>query len=91
MYFFSLHVSVHGILHRHLRQCITIFFSVDGNCTKPVQQFVDPGMFEPFMQLVLKENEGVRQSMADNLSRLFSHVKIFHANGKQKSNAPNNL
>ena len=67
------------------------FFSVDGNCTKPVQQFVDPGMFEPFMQLVLKENEAVRQAMADHLSRLFSHVKIFHANGKLKSNAPNNL
>mgnify|MGYP001800213975 CR=1 FL=1 len=67
------------------------FFSVDGNCTKPVQQFVDPGMFEPFMQLVLKENEAVRQSMADNLSRLFSHVKIFHANGKLKSKAPNNF
>ena len=70
----------------------SFFFSVeDGNCTKPVQQFVDPGMFEPFMQLVLKENEAVRQSMADNLSRLFSHVKIFHANGKRKSKAPNNL
>lgn len=50
--------------------------------TKAASPCVDPGMFEPFMQLVARDNDNVRLIMAESTSRLFSHIKISHANGK---------
>lgn len=48
---------------------------------KQTLQSVDPGMFEPFIQLIYKDSHKIRLLMAAALPRLFSHIKISHANG----------
>ncbi|KAF6024513.1 ATR [Bugula neritina] len=49
---------------------------------KQTLQSVDPGMFEPFIQLIYKDSHKIRLLMAAALPRLFSHIKISHANGE---------